>query len=863
MGGMRPLLRLAVRDARRHWVRTGLMLATIALPILAVLVLLSSLTPQVTPRQEALDALPDAARADVTASTVGGPVQQLPEQLPPVPRDPSARPSTPEELTRTLPSGITLHEWWVSPELIATTALDLPAGETRPAEAAQVVGSLEARQLTTVTLREADAQTLELLIGTAPTGADGIVLTQAAAEATGVGEGEVLQLIAPPDTGWMSTDGRLPGAVENSQRGYRVDQVIPGDQAQAWALPEWIAPMIAADQKGVDRHFLVTGEQPITWSQTKTLNRDGVFVISRDVLENYPPRAELYPVPVDLERLAIMAVLLGTTAVGITALLAVLVTPAFVVGATRMRRELGVMVTSGARPRRAGAVFMLQAVVMGAAGGLLGVGGAAVVAAILARPFPLLAAAAALLLAVLVALLCALPAARAVARQDPVDALADRRRLSRRPRTRREDTMLGRLPLPTMLRLAARDAGRHRARTVPAVAAVLACTAALTALSIMVGSAQSNADDQATAMVAPGRAGMGIETPISDEVDQAVIHAVLAEMPVAAHGELWSISKDGPLLEAAPRQQCGPEEGVSVRSALDPSAPIECVRWDRAWSPGLGFPTWVGNEVTIMEPETMRLTGLPGAEEAADALAAGAVVINDATRLHSDGTVELRASADDASGFTPLATVPGHFLRGAEPSITMTPQMAQELELPSRYVGEIVVPEQELDLAAAQAWGDQAREVTTLAWPLVEPTPDALGFAAWGLGPSPARPLLWGLTCLAVLATLLALALGRKDAETDLGTMQAIGARPGQVRRYGLAQAGIVLLVGVPTGLVLGAAVSVGLLAALRASQEFGPFLHPTLLPVALAVGLTVMIGGSLLGALVIAPRRGVLTRQG
>ena len=858
MGALRPWLRLAVRDARAHLGRTAMMLAVIALPLVAVLTLLASLTPEVTPRQAALNALPGAARAEITASTVGGAVQQRPEQLPPAPRDPAVTPVSPEDLLHTLPPGSELHEWWVSGDLIATTALDLPVGDTRPADVAHVVGELDPHTLSTLTLREADAATLTMLIGTAPTDETGIILTEAAARAIGVREGDDLQLVAPPDTGWMSSDGRVSAVVQNSQRAYRVTAIIPGDDAQAWALPTWIAPMISADQIGVDRHFLLTGSAPITWDHTRRLNAEGVFVISRDVLENYPNRSELYPQPVDLERLATQAVLLAAATAGTVALLAVLVTPAFVVGAGRMRRSFGVMVATGARPRRAGTVFLFQALLLGLFGGAFGISGGLVASLLTVHRLPpLLAILAALILTLAVALLASLPAARAVTRLDPVDALADRRRLAGGGRRRP-------LPgfLPPMVRLAARDAGRHPARTIPALAAVIGCTASLTALSILVGSAQSNGHDTSTAMVAPGRATMGITTPVSNDVDHAIITAVLADMPVADHGSLWSVGMGGPLIEAAPREECGVDEGHSVRSALDPSAPIECVRWDRAWSPGLRFPTWVGNQVTIMDPATLRMTGIPGADEAADALADGAVIINNAARLQTDGTVQLRVWEEDASQPVPLVTRPGFFLRGFEPELAISPQTAAELHLPLRYVGEVVVPKQSLTPAVARQWEQQARDVTDLAWPSTHPTADLLGLETSGGEPSPAAPIMWGLTGVAALAVMLALALGRTDAEADLVTLQAVGASPRHVRRYGLAQAGIVLLLGIPPGLLIGALGAAALLAVLRTTQVFGPFLHPTMLPLTLLVPLAVLVIATLSGALLVTPRRADLTRR-
>lgn len=121
---------------------------------------------------------------------------------------------------------------------------------------------------------------------------------------------------------------------------------------------------------------------------------------------------------------------------------------------------------------------------------------------------------------------------------------------------------------------------------------------------------------------------------------------------------------------------------------------------------------------------------------------------------------------------------------------------------------------------------------------------------------------MWGLTGVAALAVMLALALGRTDAEADLVTLQAVGASPRHVRRYGLAQAGIVLLLGIPPGLLIGALGAAALLAVLRTTQVFGPFLHPTMLPLTLLVPLAVLVIATLSGALLVTPRRADLTRR-
>lgn len=941
MASLRPILRLALRDATRHRGRTALMLASIALPIAAALVALSAATPAVTSQDRALATIPQGTQAVISATTVGRPIQQLPEAVPPMPRSLEASPATAEAILAALPAGTQLHEWWNSPQLIATTVLDIAPGEQRPAETGVAVGDLEASELTTMRLREADATTLDMLMptltaGTAPDGSDDVVLTEAAARSAGVEVGDDLQLIAPPDTGWMSTDGRVGAVVENSVRGYRVSGIVAGEQAQAWALTDWIGPAIAADQQGVDRHFLATGPSPVTWQQVQELNGLSVGVISRGALEDYPPADQLYPVPIDPQRALLMGMLLGSAVMGMAALLIVLVTPALTVGEERMRRALGLVVAIGARPRDAGAMFLLQGAVVGLTGSLLGllVGFAAL--PLLRRgadsaqlevmgPPPWWGAVGLLTAGIVLAVLASVPPARQVALADPVDALADRR-----PRgsdsawrsriatgvgvmlmtgggvlallasvvpamlalvvllvgllalglgsalvvpalIRLVGRALGAVPGATMARAAARDASRHLGRTAPAVVTVLACTAAVTLLATVVGSWQASERATSTSMVAPGRLMVGMQTPISEDVDRAIIGSVLADLEadgmVASHEPVYSMEVGSGWLEPlpAPGMGCGREEAPSFRSFTEPGAPLECEPWDQAYHPGLSFPTWLGNQVTVLEPSALRATGLPGAEEAAEVLADGGVVVNDATRVGEDGLVELATLDPDEAHAEPepLGVREGIFLRGFEPSVTISPQTAEELGLQVRYVGEIVIPTRPVDGARSADFTDAAHGVTTVVWPQGRPVPDALGFVTYGRVPATGEILLVLLTVFALVATVLSVMLGRRETEADLATMQAIGASRPQVRRYGMVQALIVLAAGVPAGLALGALVAVAMVGALRRSGQFGPMPSIEVLPVALAVSLSALVVLTLVIALVLArPPRDLATRR-
>lgn len=65
------------------------------------------------------------------------------------------------------------------------------------------------------------------------------------------------------------------------------------------------------------------------------------------------------------------------------------------------------------------------------------------------------------------------------------------------------------------------------------------------------------------------------------------------------------------------------------------------------------------------------------------------------------------------------------------------------------------------------------------------------------------------LMLLAIAATVISLLLARIQIIRDLATMHAVGASPGFLRRFTLAQAAIMLAAGTPTGMVTGLALGI------------------------------------------------------
>ncbi|UUZ61243.1 ABC transporter permease [Nocardioides sp. B-3] len=308
----------------------------------------------------------------------------------------------------------------------------------------------------------------------------------------------------------------------------------------------------------------LVGGGPISWSTVREMNKDGLVVTSRAVLADPPPveeMAEAMDVDTGYQDYPAVVALIVTMALLEVVLLA---GPAFAVSARRQARTLALMAASGATPRQARRVVLASGVVLGALAAAVGaVPGVIVGVALLplAQRFngqwfgPLDVDWRIVAVVAAFGLLSALPAAVVPAfiasRQDVVAVLAGRRG-DRPPSTRTPVPGLVLLGLgvalsvfgsgtgntgayliaigaivsvfgmifvvglvvalvsrlsrrfPLVLRYAARDAARHRTRTVPAVAAVAATVAGVVALGIATTSDEKQNRENYTASMPMG-----------------------------------------------------------------------------------------------------------------------------------------------------------------------------------------------------------------------------------------------------------------------------------------------------------------------------------------------------------------------
>ncbi|MDX6739017.1 FtsX-like permease family protein [Actinocorallia sp. A-T 12471] len=337
----------------------------------------------------------------------------------------------------------------------------------------------------------------------------------------------------------------------------------------------------------------------------------------------------------------------------------------------------------------------------------------------------------------------------------------------------------GRLPLP--LRIAVRDAGRNRARTAPAVAAVMATVAAFTALSIGMASDLEQERLEYVPRTAEGNTVIG---GFSGAETEAVAAAASSALPGATVHRLAGLDE-------------------SVR-ALSPDC--SCSYYGPQNLP-------FGTRHLVGGPETAAL--LLGVDDPTvnAALTRGEAVVFDRTML-KDARVRFayhspESYLPDAPENPPTAT-PGDTAEPSEAPVfpatlsprpvgpelvsLLPPALADRTDLPTRTTALIITK----PLTDAQA--DRLKNAIA---PFDVRLYTETGYHRDG-DTVVALALTGTAAFLVLLATLIATALAAADSRPDMTTLTVLGARPRTLRLIRASQTAFVALLGCALGLLAG-----------------------------------------------------------
>ncbi|HYN76010.1 MAG TPA: hypothetical protein VEV13_07400, partial [Candidatus Limnocylindria bacterium] len=423
--------------------------------------------------------------------------------------------------------------------------------------------------------------------------------------------------------------------------------------------------------------------------------------------------------------------------------------------------------------------------------------------------------------------------------------------------------------LPLAGRLALRDADRHRGRTAPAVAAILAAVSGSVAVMLYVASLDQSDQDEYTAASPPGTSTVRLTTWVTDletglqtatKLDPAdALTAVSSAMPVDSSTVVKGIA------------EC---EGVACASVgiVRPRAnqcPIyDEEPWDRGPGTSVVVPEetpndprcggrgsnqfWAFPQIGVGGPEMLEASGQSVSAEAKRVLAAGGIVVTDRLYLDTDGTVRLKyystatstetappGQEDTWAGPTPdkVVRVPGAYVppQDAVVQAIVSPPALKGMNVevtPQTLVVRTDGPvsegqEDAANAALSQTLGNQVRIWVERGYE-----------STYGLGLL-ALALAAGIVTLG--ATGIATGLALTDARADHATLAAVGAAPRVRRRLAAAQAMVVALLGVLLGIAAGVVPALSIIGAVPTLQVVWPV--PQLL--ALVVGVPLLAGAA------------------
>jgi len=842
--GWRVAVRMARRDVRRHKVRSALIAVMVGLPVLLLTAGATLIASNDVNTVESIPRVMGATAARVAVDR-SGTNQQVAQNATGSGTTNASRPLA------TLP-GHRAGSVWTPAQIgsllgaralpVLTIDSTVRVGEHR---LHPVILGVDGRD-------PAIRPMVSLLSGRWPA-ASGEVLVTAAGRSHGL-----------PATGRFSLKLTKPNSGKNFDTTATVigtaEALAPNQKPDLVTLPQTV------DLAGAAWDFLIDRSQPVTWSDVRRLNAYGLTVASRQVFLHPPTRDELDPTMQRDEGgssgtgRAVVVLL----AVGILIETTLLAGPAFAVSAARQRHSLALAASNGAQARQLRRSVLGQALVLGVLAAVVSVAlGAGVAAAAIALwtlhdpafdvgPFdvPGVEVGAILLCAVLAALVAALLPARGIGRLDIVGVLRGRVGAGRPRRGLPVAGVLvmvaggavcilaarypgaetvaaaaavvlvlgalmvipvilafaGRLGgrLPLALRLATRDTARQRGRSTPAVAAIMAAVAGLTALSI--GYASDN--EQAMREYQP-RVPMGqgqIYTSGSDAASlTATVRRAAPDLAVQALGQVGFNGGNGPsrttqtVLSAQP-PGCTAQASIALD---DPSTNLRCVRLGTS---GLGERTAIA---VMTGAGAATQLGLGPAQRGL--LDRGGVLVADQALITGGRLAFVRGSQRGLSSDSPPP--PTVTQRLTVPAAAV-PASTWEQAFPQSAVGAIVTDR----TARSLHWAYDVTQVLVrsptgaISTADEQQVNDRLGdesqlYVERGFQRHDAQvmAILFGVAALLVLiAALISTALSLAESDADMSTLAAIGATRRTRRAFAASQAFVVTLAGCVIGVLVG-----------------------------------------------------------
>jgi putative ABC transport system permease protein len=393
-----------------------------------------------------------------------------------------------------------------------------------------------------------------------------------------------------------------------------------------------------------------------------------------------------------------------------------------------------------------------------------------------------------------------------------------------------------RLPLST--RMGLRDAGRHRHRTGPAVAAIMGAVAGSVALAFWAVADDDYQDRTYSWYLPEGWAQVGLYTSQED----------------LAPAALGDISRLAPELLPVRDVLRASSAVVPLPGGSTGNEPSYSPAWAQPVAGGCPTPAGSGSNgmVGVADPATLSLVfgeRVPAAVERAlaedKAIATDCALIgNGRIAFIHEGMLQNVVSKSDARDPITMPAVlaerPRYF---GIPSILVPPASLDRLGLTAVPGQPIIATTRTPTRAEERAFADVLadRYPDADVWVQVErgyQSESALVLAV----------LTGACAFVTLVGTAIAVALSAAEARSDHATLLAVGADPRRRRALAMAQAATVSLLGVGLGVVLGGIVGAAMLGA--------DIERPLLLP--WATLSQIVIGIPLLGVLI----AGLLTRS-